>query len=65
MKKPDQPSHDYIIYLSGKGNPYLEVKEETQAEASQKEYKINITILPPQADATSPAKILTENTENK
>ncbi|MAT43303.1 MAG: hypothetical protein CL609_13265 [Anaerolineaceae bacterium] len=65
MKKQNQPSHDYIIYLSGKGNPYLEVKEETQAEAYQKEYKINITILPPQADATSPSETLAEKTENK
>jgi hypothetical protein len=50
MKDQSQGTRDYTIMLSGKGKPYTEVTEEVNVEGFAKEYSVNITILPPQAE---------------
>ncbi len=66
MKKQTQPRHDYVILLSGKGQPYLDVQEETIVEGFQQDYQIKMTILPPKteppADSPPPPS---EQVENK
>jgi len=53
MKDQSQGNRDYTIMLSGKGKPYTEVNEEVDIQGFDKEYSINITILPPQTDSAS------------
>lgn len=49
MKRQGEASNDYTIFLSGKGNKYLDIQEELDGELIETAYQFNITILPPQA----------------
>jgi hypothetical protein len=46
MKKQNEPSNDYTIFLSGKGNHYLDIQQEINGEMINQSYLFNITVLP-------------------
>jgi hypothetical protein len=50
MKRLNESSNDYVIFLSGKGQPYLDVKEEVDAEGIFQSYEFKISILPPHTE---------------
>lgn len=65
MKKQNEPSHDYVILLSGKGSPYLDVQEDIEVDGLLKEYEFKLTILPPKTEtAENAAYIAAENPES-
>ena len=55
MKKQAGSEEESVIKLSGKGNTYLDVQEETSGEMVQSSYEFNITILPPGSTALDSA----------
>lgn len=40
MKRLNEASNDYVIFLSGKGQPYLEVKEELEGDGKIQSYDL-------------------------
>lgn len=65
MKDQSQGNRDYTIMLSGKGKPYTEVAEDVDVKGFAKEYSVNITILPPQADSAEQAEPATSPLSSK
>ncbi len=54
MKRQGEPSNDYTIFLSGKGNKYLDIQEEIDGELINTSYQFNITVLPPETKKPIP-----------
>lgn len=64
MKKQNEESHDYVIHLSGKGKPYMDIQEEMNGEELRQDYQINITVLPPNSEnSNAPVDEKTINAE--
>jgi len=51
MKRMMQDTENCVITLSGKGAPYLDIQEDSDAETTSETLTFNITILPPAAAA--------------
>jgi hypothetical protein len=64
MKKQNESSNDYTIFLSGKGKPYLDIQQEIDGEMVNQSYQFTITILPPKAEEEHQAvEIKTDSVE--
>jgi hypothetical protein len=50
MKKQNEGSNDYTIFLSGKGKPYLDIQMETEGELLNQTFEFNISVTPPKAE---------------
>ncbi len=50
QKRQGEASKDYVIAVSGKGKPYLDLQEKTKVEGAQTNIQIQIKILPPAAE---------------
>ena len=53
LQRKQGESNDYVIKISGKGKPYLNVDEKTDVKGKQMTVDVNITILPPGSGANA------------
>ncbi|NPV86508.1 MAG: hypothetical protein HPY45_10930 [Anaerolineae bacterium] len=50
LQKEEGPSHDYTIYVSGKGKPFIDHHEQTRLAGKTTTVNLTITITPPAAE---------------
>lgn len=56
MKRQGEERNDYTIFLSGKGNSYLDIEQEIDGELVNQTYQFNIIVEPPVESEAEPVK---------